>query len=69
MLSEKELKELKEDKSLSLGIIKGKKIKEVINQIKEEVNITVSNKYSLNDKEYYKADIYHNNKFYELFIH
>ena len=69
MLSEKELKELKEDKSLSLGIIKGKRIKEVINQIKEELNIAVSNKYVIDDSQYYRADIYHNNKFYELFIH
>jgi len=69
MLSKKELKELKENKSLSLGIIKGIRIKEVINQIKEELNIIVSNKYVIDNSQYYQADIYHNNKFYKLFIH
>ena len=69
MLSKKELKELKENKSLSLGIIKGIEIKKVINQIKKELNITVSNKYVIDDNQYYQADIYHNNKFYKLFIH
>lgn len=68
MLSEKELKKLKENKSLNLGIRKGKTLKEIIKQL-DKLNFKISNKYSLNDKEYYKADIYHNTKFFKLFIH